>query len=332
MKKTSIAIILGIAGAAPFTGMADVKPSGLFTDGMVIQRETKAPVWGTADAGEDVTVSASWGKTEATTADASGKWMVKLETPKAGGPYTMTIQGNNTVEIRDVLSGEVWFCSGQSNMKYQLRKLANARPRVTEEKYEPVAAYIKQEMDTARDEMLRLFDVAEKTSAFEPLETLSGQWEASSPEANPEFSGTAYFFGRELRQALNVPIGLITCTWGGTRVESWMPAEAFQQDEEMATYYEGQMSALKKLIEKWDPEQAEEKYQAALAKRNAKGKGRKPKKEKNPEGNHKNLTTLFNGMVNPVIPYAIRGTIWYQGRLSSTHGHWSVISSAGRSA
>jgi sialate O-acetylesterase len=313
MKTKSITIILGVAVALPITGLADVEPAALFTAGMVIQRETKAPVWGTADAGEKVTVRASWGETAATTADAAGKWSVKLATPNAGGPYTLTIQGNNTVTITDVLSGEVWFCSGQSNMKYQLRKLANARPGVTEKKYEPVAAYIKQEMETAHDEMLRLFGVAEKTSAFEPLKTLSGQWKACSPEANPDFSGTAYFFGRELRKELKVPVGLITCTWGGTRVESWMPAEAFQQDEEMATYYEGQMSGLKKKIASWDPKKAEEKYQDALAKHKAKGKGRKPKKEIDPKGYHKNPTTLFNGMVNPVIPYAIRGTVWYQG-------------------
>ncbi len=272
-------LIASVVMTLPFSGMADVRPAALFSDGMVIQRETKAPVWGTADAGEKVTVNASWGETASTTADASGKWMVKLKTPKAGGPYTLTIQGNNTVKIKDVLSGEVWFCSGQSNMKYQLRKLANARPRVTEKKYEPVAAYIKQEMETARDEMLRLFDVAEKTSAFEPLKTLSGQWEACSPETNPEFSGTAYFFGRELRKTLNVPVGLITCAWGGTRVESWMPAEAFQQDKEMAAYYESSQSSLKKLMKQWDPKQAEEKYQTAHAKQKAKGKGRKPKRE-----------------------------------------------------
>ncbi|MBT3192968.1 MAG: 9-O-acetylesterase [Verrucomicrobia bacterium] len=317
MKKKSIAIILGMAAAVPFAGWSDVQPAALFTDGMVIQRETNAPVWGTADAGEEVTVSASWGETAATTADAAGKWMVKLDTPKASGPYTMTIQGNNTVEINDVLSGEVWFCSGQSNMKYQLRKLANARPKVTEKKYEPVSAYIKQEMDTARDEMLRQFTVAENTSPFEPLETLSGQWVASSPETNPDFSGTPYFFGRELRREVNVPVGLIKCVWGGTRVESWMPAEAFLQDKEMAAYYEGQMSGLKKRLASWDPKKAEADYQAALKRHKAKGKGRKPKRETNPKGNHKNPTTLFNGMVNPVIPYAIRGAIWYQGE---SHG------------
>ena len=301
------------AASAPTVSWADVVPSPLFADHMVIQRETQAPVWGSADAGEKVSVTGSWGESATTNADASGKWMVKLKTPEAGGPHTLTLKGNNTIEIKDVLSGEVWFCSGQSNMKYELSKLAKARPNITEKEHEPVAAYIKQEMDTARDEMLRQFTVAGNTSPFEPLESLSGQWVASSPETNPDFSGTPYFFGRELRKELDVPVGLIKCVWGGTRVESWMPVEAFQQDKEMAAYYKRQMSVLKKLMEKWDPKQAEATYQAALAKQKAKGKGRKPKKENDPKGNHKNPTTLFNGMVNPAIPYAIRGAIWYQG-------------------
>jgi len=313
----AISVMAIAAASAPSASLADVAPSTLFADHMVIQRETQAPVWGAADAGETVTVTGSWGETAATTADASGKWMVKLETPKAGGPHTLTIQGNNTVTIKDVLSGEVWFCSGQSNMKYELRKLANARPKITEKKYEPVAAYIKREMETSQDEMLRQFTVAENTSPLEPLETMSGQWVASSPETNPDFSGTPYFFGRELRKELNVPVGLIKCVWGGTPVESWMPAEAFQQDKGMAAYYEHQMSGLKKLIEKWDPKKAEATYQAALQRQQAKGKGRKPKKQKDPKTSPKNATTLFNGMVNPVIPYAIRGTIWYQGE---SHG------------
>ena len=123
------------AASAPSASLADVAPSTLFADHMVIQRDTQAPVWGSADAGEEVSVTGSWGDTVTTTADTSGKWMVKLKTPAAGGPHTLTIKGNNTVEIKDVLSGEVWFCSGQSNMKYELRKLANARPKITEKKY-----------------------------------------------------------------------------------------------------------------------------------------------------------------------------------------------------
>ena len=124
MQHQLIKVISVIAIAVTSVSQADVIPSALFADHMVIQRETQAPVWGSADAGEKVTVTGSWGDTAMTTADASGKWMVKLKTPAAGGPHTLTLKGNNTVTIKDVLSGEVWFCSGQSNMEWEMHKLA----------------------------------------------------------------------------------------------------------------------------------------------------------------------------------------------------------------
>ncbi len=206
MKRKSIAFIFGVAVLVPFVGRSDVRPSALFSDNMVIQRETLAPVWGVADVGETITVTGSWGETVATTADGSGKWMVKLKTPLAGGPHALTIKGKNTIEIRNVLSGEVWFCSGQSNMAFELKKLAKINNFRTEKRYRAAADYVKKEMETARDGMLRRFTVQGNTSLQEPLETLDGQWVASSPHSNPDFSGTAYFFGRELREALNVPV------------------------------------------------------------------------------------------------------------------------------
>ena len=124
MKHQSIKVALGALLLTPSVSLADVVPAALFTDHMVIQRETQAPVWGSADAGEKVSVTGSWGESAATTADASGKWMVKLKTPEAGGPHTLTLKGNNTVTIKDVLSGEVWFCSGQSNMEWRMEQLA----------------------------------------------------------------------------------------------------------------------------------------------------------------------------------------------------------------
>jgi len=315
MKKKSIGLIFGMTVAAPLIGMADVQPSALFADGMVIQRETQAPVWGTADAGEHVTVSASWGKTAATTADASGKWMVKLKTPKAGGPHTLTIQGNNSVEIKDVLSGEVWFCSGQSNMDFEMKKLAVGSPKRITPEHEPAANYIKKEIATAKDHLLRQFTVNKAVSPLEPLTTLEGGWMDSSPQHNPDFSATAYFFGRELRKELNVPVGLIKCAWGGTRIEPWIPAEAFQQDKEMAVYFESNRSAL----ETWNPKQAEADYQAAVKRWSAKRNGRKPRKPSDPKASQQFPATLFNGMVNPVIPYAIKGAIWYQGESNVGH-------------
>ena len=314
-----IALLTVIAAAVPLVGVADVRPAALFTDHMIIQRETQAPVWGIADAGEKVTVTGSWGKSaKATTAD-DGKWMVKLKTPKAGGPHTITIQGDNTLEIKDVLSGEVWFCSGQSNMDFILKQLVGSKAGRTEPEDQQAADYIKHEVATAKDDLLRQFTVTKKIAALEPLDTLTGEWMISAPNTNADFSATAYFFGRKLRQELNVPVALIKCAWGGTRVEPWIPAEAFKKDEEMAAYYESNISAVKSKIAKWDPAKAEANYKAALKKWTATKKGRKPRKASHPSENQQLPSALFNGMVNPVIPYAIKGAIWYQGESNANH-------------
>ena len=313
------ALLSIIAAAVPLVGVADVRPAALFADNMIIQRETQAPVWGRADAGEKVTVTGSWGESaKATTAD-DGKWMVKLKTPEAGGPHTITIKGDNTVEIKNVLAGEVWFCSGQSNMDFILNQLVKFKVGRTAPQDQPAAEYIKIEVATAKDDLLRQFTVQKNTSPLEPLDTFMGAWMISSPKTNADFSATAYFFGRELRKELNVPVALIKCAWGGTRVEPWMPAEEFQQDEEMAAYYDANIAALKGKIAKWDPTKVEANYQAALKKWQGTKKGRKPRKASHPKGNQQSPSTLFNGMVSPVIPYAIKGAIWYQGESNANH-------------
>jgi sialate O-acetylesterase len=306
--KLKTSKIVFAAMALPFCSMADVTPAGLFMDHMVIQRDTQAPVWGTADAGEQVTVTGSWGESACAVTSADGKWRVQLQTPAAGGPYTLSIQGNNSIEIKDVLSGEVWFCSGQSNMGFMLEQMAKIRDRTAPE-FIPVADYVKKQMNTAKDAQLRQFKVEQTTSPLEPLDTLTGSWIESSPESNPQFSATAYFFARELRKELKVPVGLIKCAWGGTKVEPWIPAVEFQKDQEMAAYFESQLSVL----QEWDPDQAEADYQAVVKKWESKGKGRKPKKPAEPKMDKQFPSTLFNSMVYPVIPYAIKGVIWYQG-------------------
>ncbi|MDH4203439.1 MAG: GDSL-type esterase/lipase family protein, partial [Phycisphaerae bacterium] len=224
-------------------------------------------------------------------------------------------------EINNVLAGEVWFCSGQSNMDFAMSMLGKTVPSRTEKKYEPVAAYIKQEIETAQDDLFRQFTVERNTSPLKPVETVSGGWKASCPKHNPDFSATAYFFGRELRRELNVPVGVIECAWGGTRVEAWIPAEQFQKDEAMSAYYETNVSDLKNKLSKWDPEQVEKNYQAALKKWEAATgrRRRKPKKAAHPAENHQFPSTLFNAMVHPVIPYAIKGSIWYQGESNADH-------------
>ena len=297
----------------PLGAMADVRPAALFADNMVIQRETQAPVWGHADAGEQVTVTASWGASASATAGPDGKWMLKLATPAAGGPHTLSIQGKNTIEIGNVLSGEVWFCSGQSNMDFSMQMMAKPNSKRTAAEFEPLVDYIQQEIKTAQDAELRQFTVEKKTSPLQPVDTLEGEWIICSPEHNSGFSATAYFFGRELRQQLKVPVAVIKSAWGGTAIEPWMPSEAYQHAPEMAAYHRDKIAQIRPKVERWNPEQAERDHAAALQKWQATKKGRKPKKPQDPASNQQCPTTLFNAMVSPVIPYAIKGAIWYQG-------------------
>ncbi|MEO1857801.1 MAG: sialate O-acetylesterase [Rubritalea sp.] len=299
--------------------MADLKPAPIFTDNMVIQRETQAPVWGWADAGEKVTVTGSWGESATTLTGEDGKWMVKLQTPKAGGPHTISFKGGNTVEVKNVLSGEVWFCSGQSNMDFTMSMLVKTRPGKTKDADVLAAEYIKKEISIAKDDLFRQFTVEKNTSPLEQLDAFAGSWIVSAPEANVKFSATAYFFGRELRKQLNVPVALIKCAWGGTKVEPWIPAEAFKEDKEMAAYFESNMSDYQTKLAKWDAAVKKAKSQPEAQQVKTGKKKRKVGKPIHPAGNQQHPSTLFNAMVNPVIPYAIKGAIWYQGESNAKH-------------
>jgi sialate O-acetylesterase len=308
-----------IAVAAPLVSVADVQPAALFADNMVIQRETRAPVWGVADAGETVTVTGSWGQSAKTTAGEDGAWMVKLATPEAGGPHTLSIQGNNTIELNNVLSGEVWFCSGQSNMDFYMHQLSRTRGTTKPEDVK-TAKYITNEIKSASDTQFRQFEVTKNTSPLAPVDTLEGAWIISSPQQNKDFSATGYFFGRELRQQLNVPVGLIKCAWGGTQVEPWIPAEEYKQDAEMATYYNQLIGTLKKQLADWDQVAVDAHYKSVMKRWKSQGsKGRKPREKTPPSENKQTPSTLFNAMVTPVIPYAIKGAIWYQGESNANH-------------
>ncbi|MEO1855927.1 MAG: sialate O-acetylesterase [Rubritalea sp.] len=265
MKFKTFKIVFA-AAALPFCAMADVKPAQIFMDHMVIQRETQAPVWGTADASEPVTVTGSWGESAQTVTRADGTWRVQLQTPAAGGPHTITIKGSNSVELRDVLSGEVWVCSGQSNMDFSLKMLSKV---VRNEAYKSVNDYLKHETDTADDHLLRQFTVSRQSTRT----NLKGEWILTKPEQVSAFTATGYFFGRELRRELKVPVGLIKASVGGTVIEPWIPEEGFQSTPEMTAF----MNAPHKV----------------------------PR--------HQSPTYLFNTMVRSVIPYAIKGVIWYQG-------------------
>lgn len=262
---------------------ADVKLPSIFTDNMVLQQGANVPVWGWGDEGETVVVQ--FRDQRVTTKTVNGKWMVKLKPLKAGGPDEFVVYGKNRIQLRNVLVGEVWLCSGQSNMEFRL-----------------VTAFEAQgEIAKSADSNLRLFQVVNLKSDA-PLDDLRQPWnvgkfawQEASPQSTPDFSAVAYYFGKALEKDRNVPIGLIQSDWGGSPAEVWMSEEALAANQ-----------AYKHDILEEYPE-ALQKYEAAMAKYKAGGaKGKAPRKPWKP-------TELYNGMIHPLMPYAIKGAIWYQG-------------------
>jgi sialate O-acetylesterase len=205
------------------SGYANVRLPKLVGDHMVLQRDAKLPVWGWADKGEKVTVTFQ-GKSYPAKPGADGKWMVTLPAMPAGGPYQMTIKGKNTLTIQDILVGDVWMGSGQSNMEWNLSSTVNN---------------FKKEIADANFPNIRLFDV-KNTVALTPQQDIpSDGWKICSPETIGSFSAVAYFFGRDLYQQYDVPIGLITTDWGGTPVEAWISGSALKTFPEYKATVEG---------------------------------------------------------------------------------------------
>jgi sialate O-acetylesterase len=197
------------------TAYADVKTARLFTNGMVIQREAKAPVWGWAEPGEQVEVSGSWGSKSAVKADKDGRWMLQLQTPKAGGPHSISIKGNNTITLNDVLSGDVWLCTGQSNMAWPVEKTNNAESAIKTANFPQIRRFSN-----------RLMPVMEVP---EDLDVRS-EWLSCSPETAGKFSATAFYTMRELQKEIDVPIGIVMAASGGTFIESYTSAEFLKDD------------------------------------------------------------------------------------------------------
>lgn len=318
------AVLLALAAPAA----AEVKPHPLFADHMVFQRNAPLPVWGTADPGEEVfvhlEVKTTDGKREearSAKADKDGKWMVKLAAFPAGTDGTLTIRGAepkrgekkgpNSMAVRDVLVGEVWVCSGQSNMEWSLK----ASPKGGG----PEAAKL------SANPALRLFTVPrfavpEPQAGFNPgaKGPLLSKWSVAGPDTTLEFSAVAYFFGRDLQKALGVPVGLIHTSWGGTPAQAWTSTEALAADPALKYYVEG----LQKRKQEWDPAKVKERHEAATAKwkddaeqarLDGKTAPRAPQMPQAPGSNPNDGASLYNGMIAPLLPFAIKGAIWYQG-------------------
>ncbi|TAL68294.1 MAG: glycosyl hydrolase family 2 [Bacteroidetes bacterium] len=224
MRLTTICFILFLT-LISCQSNSNLKLPSLIGDNMILQQKTNVKIWGKATPGHKINVSGSWKVNSQTKTGDGGKWAVVLPTPEAGGPYTITISGNDTsVVIKNVLIGEVWFCSGQSNMEMPL------------EGWPPVDTIMHsaETISSASIPEIRMFNVLKKISG-EPLEDCTGSWEVSTPVTVKPFSATAYFFGKKLYNELHVPIGLIESAWGGTPSESWTSSTALEKSGEFVS-------------------------------------------------------------------------------------------------
>ena len=286
--------------------VADVSLPSVIGDNMVLQRDAKIPIWGWADEGEKVTVSFA-GQEESATACAAGEWKVSLKPVKAGGPHEMKISGKNEIVVKNILVGEVWVCSGQSNMEWPVNRSNDAEEEVAKANYPKI----------------RLF-MANHTIAAKPQDNVGGSWNECSPETVGGFSAVGYFFGRDLHKELDVPIGLIKSAWGGTPAESWTTAEAMQADPDF-----------KPILDRWDeaiagvPAQIEaygkslDEWASAAEAAEAEGNPvpEMPKAPADPRRNPHRDSGLFNGMIAPLIPFSIQGAIWYQGESNASRAY-----------
>ena len=306
MKKTGFLLFTSLALLHPLT--ATVVPNPLFTDNAVLQQGMKVPVWGTAAAGEKVTVEFA-GQKVSTTA-TNGSWMLFLEPLTATAkPQTMVLSGSNTVTLTNLLIGEVWICSGQSNMERQLGLRNGQKPIVN---YEAEAA-------SANYPNLRHFLVKQTTST-NPLSTVSGSWLVCSPTSVTNFTAVGYFFGRDLMKAKGVPVGLIHTSWGGTPAEAWTSHDALASNPLLSPilqHFSKDVATYADRLAKYQADEPKLKadYTNACAQALAEAKPtpRPPAPPRDPLKDSHSPSVLFNGMINPILPYAMKGVIWYQG-------------------
>lgn len=272
----------------PALAQADVTPNGLVSEGMVLQQKSKVRVWGKADAGEKVTVRFRDQEGSAMPGQ-DGQWVVELDSKDAGGPFPMSIEGKNKIELKNVLVGEVWVCSGQSNMEWSINASNQADKDVSK--------------NTPANPMLRMFTV-KKNPQSKPVSDVTGAWVEAKPETVNGFSAVGYFFGRDLQAKLKVPVGMIHTSWGGTRAEAWTSRANLESNPLFKSTVEQHEMAVKN-------------YPAALEK----AKEAKAKPPADPSSNPNAPSVLYNGMIAPLLPYAVKGSIWYQGESNVGRAH-----------
>ena len=301
------AVVITVCAAASVH--ADVRLPQIFGDHMVLQREQPIPVWGWAEPGEKVSVKLGAGDAVSTVAGDDGKWMVKLPAQEAGGPVKLVVKGNNAVTLSDVLIGEVWICSGQSNMQWTV---GNSND-------------FANEKAAAKYPGIRHIAIPRRPNGF-PQDDVEADWTVCSPDTVGSYTAAGYFFGRTLHMELGVPVGLVNSSWGGTRIEPWTPPCGFAGIPELAgilkqveltnpanAAYKAKLAAYLKQLDAWTKE-----AKTALADETPLTPSPAYPAEIQPLTSHQSPTTLYNGMIHPLVPFAIRGAIWYQGE--SNHG------------
>jgi len=335
-----ISLLVALLYIAASPVLAEVKLPHIIGSNMVLQRDIKIPIWGWADPGEEIIVK--FAEHEASTkADAKGKWMVRLPAIKAGGPYKMTVSGNNTIVLTDILVGEVWLCAGQSNMAMLVKNMRDGKAEVAAANYPEI----------------RLLDVPTILSGW-PEPDIDANWLQCSPQAIVSgrwggFSAVAYYFGRQLHTELGVPVGLINASWGGSYIEPWTAPEGFamvpefanvvSEIEQVNSEYRQTLLKYTDSLEAWIKQTrkllSEGKGVSAVAKYPYRSLTIARDERLNyrveatpPEYPHHPFTItdpkpypwrptgLYNSMIHPLIPFAIRGAIWYQGESNLDDG------------
>ncbi|MES1249952.1 MAG: sialate O-acetylesterase [Chitinophaga rupis] len=310
---------------------AHVKLPAIFSDHMVLQQKAKVPVWGWADPGEKIMVTTGWSKmVYSAQADASGKWKVMVQTPAAGGPFIIDVAGTNSIHLQDILIGEVWLCSGQSHMVISLKSSEHAEKEIAQANF-PAIRYFS----VTRQYANRKFD-----------DSPGAVWETTTSATAPSFSAVAYFFAKKLHQKLNVPIGLVYSAWGGTPAEAWTPEPVLKADTILARYIDrwrfiqenvGKDSVNYHIaLANWEQahhsqdsaasKKTDDRYtETATARTSDPGNktvnpgARSAKKPEEPQTLYyyerpwREPGVLLAGMIDPIIPFAIKGVLWYQG-------------------
>lgn len=271
-------LLLAACGVA----RADVSLPSILGSHMVLQRDVACPIWGTAAPDEEVTVEFAGQKQQAK-ADKDGLWQIKLQPLKANATgQTLTVKGKNTLTLDDVLVGEVWLCSGQSNMEWNVGQSANAA----------------EEISAANHPRIRHIKIPHRPAEKPESNVPSDGWKVCSPDTVKNFTAVGYFFGRKIMQDLDVPVGLIGSNWGGTRIEPWTPPVGFKE-----------VPALKDIADKL----------ATFPSKTQQRDKQDPKKVTEVI-NHQSPLALYNGMIHPLLPVAIRGALWYQGESNNGEG------------